>query len=273
MLAIAALVHDRAWILPYWLQAIRNIDWPRRDIALIMLDDASVDDSLSILRAFAQAHADDYGKITILHNSYRFDSNRSSRDTQDREKLYAHLAGLRNQLISVCLDNQAGLQFSVDSDILVHPGIVKALAGHEVPYVSSVVINDNSATFGGGLDYEHPRGRHCNFAPLLQNITVKHEDVELRAGGLLFRHRFDYPMNSLLQVGMSGACYLVNEQVLRSGARFGRHPFGEDAWYCLEINRRGFPVYVDTTLRSVHIMEPDQLAAGLTMFAKIAPEG
>jgi len=25
MLAIAALVHDRAWILPYWLQAIRYL--------------------------------------------------------------------------------------------------------------------------------------------------------------------------------------------------------------------------------------------------------
>ena len=252
MLAVCSLIKNRSWILPHFLECLRRTTYPRANTILLLLDDVSTDGSLEIIGEFGRQHLRDYAAVRVIAGEGGYDNNTSSRDFHgDRHGGYRHLAALRNILLDNARALDVDLLFSVDSDILFPSDIVNALARWQLPYVSSLVLNDNSAPFvkEHGSDYQHLRGRRVNFAPCDEHLQ--------------FQHRTDYPLNSLLQVGMSGACYLLDKRALESGARFGYHPFGEDAWYCLELRERGIPVYVDTTPRCVHVMERDQLDAAL----------
>ena len=251
MLVIASLIKDRAWILPEFIRRIEAIHYPVRNTAILMLDDASKDNSRDLLHEWGTRRRGDYGLFRILHSDAPFDGNTSSRDFRERREGYRHLATLRNLLFEQARAAGADLLLSVDSDILVTPRIIDVLSRWKLPMVAAMVLNDNSKqepflhVNKDGFDYDHLRGRYVNFAPCDENLQ--------------FQHRGDYPLNGLLQVGMTGACFLADSRVIQSGAVYGYHPFGEDAWFCLELRERGISCYADTGIHCVHVMETDQL--------------
>lgn len=259
MLAITSLIKNRAWCLPYFLGCIAHLQHPKDDTRIILLDDASTDGSTDLLRAWCtRAKKAGYASVDLIIKRDGIDHATSARDTTDRKAGYPHLAALRNEVVDTVLAYGCDWQLSIDSDILVSPGIVAGLMAHQLPYVSSIIFNDIDPACG--------TGRIAMGVPIINRYT--------NAGGLFngrWRAMSRYEFGRLYPCGYSGAVYLAGKAALDSGARFGAHgnigaACCEDYGYCVDLEAAGLPRHIDTTLRAVHLMVPACLQEGLGVF-------
>ncbi|HEX2951311.1 MAG TPA: methyltransferase domain-containing protein [Armatimonadota bacterium] len=254
MLAVTSVMKDREWILPYFLSCVYNLAYPREETCIILYDDASTDNTRKLLEAFRSQHESEYAAIRILHSDKAFDNNTSSRDPQNknRQEIYSHLADLRNIMIDEANALGCTWQFSVDSDIIFTPDIVNHLMQYQKPYVATIIINDNHVL--NYFNYTNTKNRHVNFG----NITFKNDKR--------YFTNYPYDLNKLYAVDVSGACYLINNDVLKSSARYGFDELGEDVSYCLQLKDLGFQVSVETTVKAIHTMLPQYLEKAIPVF-------
>ena len=98
-IAITSLIKNRHWIIQDFLDKIIELDFDKKDIYLIFLNDFSIDNSIDILKEFKESFQDEYAGIDIIENTKFFDNNVNSRILKDRNKLYEHLSYLRNLII------------------------------------------------------------------------------------------------------------------------------------------------------------------------------
>jgi hypothetical protein len=241
-LAINAPIKNRAWILPYYLESIRALDYPKADTALFFTDDGSTDGSTEMLRAFADRHRDEYALISITPVTPIGD-NTSSRDPQNRQAVYAHLGMMRNLLRAQSAEWGAEYLLSVDSDTIFRPDLVPGLMAHGKPMVGSINFCDS-----------HWTGKLGIYPPLL--------------GGYINAGVFDYfgnhcawkgyQFDELSPVDVTCGTYLIDKTVIDSPAVYEANMVdgsaGEDVGFCLHLARLNIPRFIDTTIRSAHVM-------------------
>ena len=68
------------------------------------------------------------------------------------------------------------------------------------------------------------------------------------------RHILDYPQDSLFQVEITGAVYLMKNEVAKA-CKYSNHKSGEDVPFCIEAIEKGFEIWVDSSLICLHNME------------------
>ncbi|HNQ19458.1 MAG TPA: hypothetical protein PKI46_00195 [Bacteroidales bacterium] len=245
-IAITSLIKNRHWIIQDFLDKIIELDFDKKDIYLIFLNDFSIDNSIDILKEFKESFQDEYAGIDIIENTKFFDNNVNSRILKDRNKLYEHLSYLRNLIIDKCVDIKADYQFSIDSDILVSNDILNHLLSFDKDYIASIILNDNHLL--PKFDYTNLLNRYINASADLSKVPI---------------HFKNYELNKLYKVQMSGACYLIKNNLFKY--KFENHRFGEDAGYCLNIQE---DKYLETTIKAIHIMEERYLEDGLKAFKR-----
>ena len=236
MLVILTPVKNRAWILPDFLQALRALRVPT-DTHVLFWDDASTDGSRALLHAFAATTP----RVTVLENDVPYDGNTSSRDVRNRPKLYARLATVRNMLLDHALALGADAILSVDSDILVAPSLLDALAAHETSYCSALICNDHTVT------PEELQRPEWTCATNLMTGGPKH-----------FTHVRPVPLGTVVRATLSGAVMLLRGDALQ--ARFAAHHLGEDAGHAKSLAALDVPVYCHTTPVAVHCFRPVDLS-------------
>lgn len=256
--ALVSTIRNRAWILYDWLEALGRIQQPgQQQLTMIFLDDASDDTTTEQLECFVKNR----DNSILLRNTSPFDPTAtSSRHCKDRKALYQHLADNRNRLIDEVLTIKADWMFSLDSDILPSPTILRSLLMHPAFYVSSIVNNTRTITVD---DVKLGVWRtSCN----IMNEDGAYEPVR-------FRHIRPVRLNRLEQVDLSGACFLVKASLLAQGARFSFHSQGEDGGFCLALARMNIPRYCDTTPRCVHVLQPKDLPQAKETYTNLCPDG
>lgn len=246
-LALTTLVKNRAWILPDFLACVRAL---RPDTA-IFIDDCSHDDSYPLLYNFAESAP---FPVVVQRRASAFDTNTSSRDARDRQRLFGHLATLRNALIALVPPGYA--QLSIDSDILFPPTIAETLASYQEPYAAAMIYNTQTLFLSHFTDDRYLCGRICNMA----SYDADHDH---------FTHITRYPLYATQRADQSGACYLASPAVLATSARYAAHRFGEDAGYALALRQQGITPLVDTTPRCVHVLQPHHLESAKATFARL----
>lgn len=243
-IAITSIIKNRSWLIQDFLDKIIALDYNKKDIALIFLDDFSIDNSLAILNEFKESYEEEYNQIIILKSNKFFDNNVNSRILKDRNKLYEHLSFLRNTIIEKCKEINAEYQFSIDSDILVTNDILNHLLSFNKDYIATIIINDNHLM--PKFDYTNLKNRYINASLDLLSVPI---------------HFKNYELNKLYKVAMSGACYLISKNLFKY--QFENHRFGEDSGYCINIKE---DKYLETTIKAIHVMEERYLEDGLKAF-------
>ena len=172
-----------------------------------------------------------------------------------------HIHAGRNEVVRAFLDkSDAEWLWFIDSDMGFPPDAVDRLIDSADPQARPVV---------GGLAFAQqsagpgPIGaRRYRATPTIYRAA----EIEARVG---FVPMFDYPADSLVEVGATGAaCLLIHRTVLEKvreehGDRWfsflsvpkgpnGFTEFGEDISFCLRLTAMDIPMWVDTSVKTTH---------------------
>jgi hypothetical protein len=163
----------------------------------------------------------------------------------------------RNSIATKFLDDtECEWLFMVDSDMGFAPDTVDRLIASADPVERPVV---------GGLCFSLRREKPGEFYGqkyIVVPTCFEYVDTDEEVG---FRSIIDYPSDSLLQVGGTGAaCLLIHRSALLAiRDRIGDHwfdhithpggtVFSEDLSFCVRLAMVDLPVYVDTSVRTTH---------------------
>lgn len=216
-------VHNREWILPEYLKHVYRLDYDKKNLSLCFIVNDCSDKSMDILIKFKKEHLDKYRDIII--KEMNFNMPRDTRQNRIEKKIYLRLAAVRNELLSFVHDND--YVFSVDSDILIPKDSLKRLLSHKRDIISALVYND--------LEKHYP------------NI------LKIKEGKIV--HFFNFPKNSLFEVDITGAVYLIKSEICRK-VKYEYHKLGEDVPFCINAKRLGYKIWCDSSIICNHIMYP-----------------
>ncbi|MGE5404942.1 MAG: glycosyltransferase [Candidatus Saccharibacteria bacterium] len=218
---IGCPVRNRAWILPSYLDALLNLNYPEELCEYAFIVNDCVDDTLRVLQDFALNCSSPVHLIVKDLGA----KTRTSRGGFNVNGLVV----LRNELLKVFLKTKCTHLFSVDSDILVKSESLRRLLELDLAIVSALVRNDHHL---GNLRYFN----------ILQ-VTDGHL-IPIR----------DFPRNQVIPVDCTGAAYLIKREVIEAGVGYTKHPQGEDAGFCEEARKLGFTIWCHTGIECEHVM-------------------
>ncbi len=222
---IGCPIRNREWILPDYLKALENLDYPKENLAFHFILNDSTDKSKEILLNWKYETMRDgyrYVRITELNFDYppdwgetRITTNTSS--ITRFNKGYKALTVLRNLLLDLAwLDMQSDYLFSIDSDIIVKPDILSNLISVGKHIIAGLVHTDD---------------RNYNFIP--KGIIPK----------------------GIIEVEVTGAIILLSRKVIdNKKIRYSPGKTGEDEGFCLSAKAQGFKSYILSDLQN-HIMK------------------
>ena len=236
----------RAWILPYFLEHIKNIEFNKKQIILYFLTNNLRDNTMEILKEFKEENKDDYLDIIIdSYNNKKLPQD-ERRDDIRKSYTYSWLSELRNRVMKKCVKLDCTHLLSVDSDVLVPKYILNKLLSTGKPFISSLLYNGylfaspeeayrfpNILRSAGGGKYEH-----------IVNYHVKYPE----------KHTESF----LIPCDFTGACALMTQDVCKV-AKANWHEQGEDEPISRSAIEAGFELFCDASCYSQHIMSPEML--------------
>lgn len=188
----------------------------------------------------------------ILHNSPRlkrflkpsqyieFESqNEYKRDDQTHHWTNANLSDvirMKNALLSHALENRYDFFFLVDSDLILQPQTLKTLLSHKKDICAEVFWTQ-----------WQPNTEPMPNAWMTDFYTFNTEDE--------YKQWHD---SGLYRVGMSGACILIKNNVIKSGVNYSpiynvSHSMWEDRAFCIRAAVNGYQIYLDTSCPPIHL--------------------
>lgn len=219
---IGAPVRDRAWILPRFIKHIKKMNTTDIELHTLFLINDCDDNSEDLLR---QA-----GFNTMVVNELPSKTVSSLRGKYS----YQHLATLRNILIEEFLKTDNEYFFSIDTDILVPEHGLKKLIENNKDICSMILCNE--------------KGQLGKRAHNIMNYNPKKRK---------FYHILDWEKNSIFEVDLTGAVYLIHRRVLENGVRYADNTLGEDVPFCQKAKEKGFKIFCDTSIKPIHVMDKD----------------
>lgn len=248
-ITIGTLVRNRAWVLPYFLSHIENIDYPKNLIDCIFVVNDSTDNSLEILKQFKLKNEKLYNRIII--DVYNRNAPIDVREIKTRDNyIYDHLATLRNYLMSKIKTDKF---LSVDSDILVPSNIISNLISQDKEIISSLIYNGYLISPNSPWKY-----------PNIMNVAthIKNGDqwmnVYAHIQNYYIKNAENLKEDKIIEVDLTGAVLLIDKEVFKK-AKYGYHSCGEDAIFCEEAKKLNYKIYCNIGLFSKHIMNESML--------------
>jgi len=222
----AIVQRNRAWILPKYLEAIHNIDYPKKHIHLaFMINGEQQDNTEGLILDYVDKYKPLYHAADVwFMDDGNIDSRTGKRD-------YNWFAELRNVFTSMRRRDDTHI-FSVDTDIIFPPNTLRRLLLHRKPIVSALVRNQ------------------CFKKDLCQYNMMMRPDPKIS-----YYQSVTDPTSGLREVDVTGACYLIDIQVLNNGVCYTGHPQGEDVGFCEIAKEKCYQIYCDQDIHTKHIME------------------
>lgn len=229
---IGCPVRNRAVYLPHYLNCIKNLEYPKKNITLLFVENDSKDSTLQILNQFKKENSQYYHKIKIeVYNQNTPEDAR--KDVIRKQYTYNALAKLRNFWLSQIKTDFA---LSCDSDIMMPKDTLIKLLSHKKDYVAGLIIN--------GYLYN-------------PSCPEKYTNI-LQWNGYAYVHIGKYPENSLIPVDFSGAIMLLSQKACKLG-KFGYADQGEDQIFCESLRKQNIELFCDTSVKCTHCMNEEYL--------------
>lgn len=239
---IACPVSNRAWILPYYLDHLYDIDYPKEKINLYFLLNNTTDNSQEIIENFKTKYNHEYNNIDIDIYKTSQSTLQDQRTAEVRDKMYGYLSKLRNQILLKC---ETDYLLSCDSDILVSSDVLIKLLSHKKEIVAGLIWN-------GYLFSPETPWRFPNILKYNQNGEFEHiQNYYVKNAPSLIESK-------LVEVDASGALILMQKNVYQSTA-YSYHKQGEDMAWSEDCKNKGFKIYCDVSCFGLHVMDQDML--------------
>jgi hypothetical protein len=207
----------------------------------------STDNSEKILYEFKNTFQNQYHRIRIE----KYDKLNIPEDDRSgrirNNYIYKHLADLRNY---ICSQTKTPWLFSVDSDVMLLPHSLEQLLKSQKKCISALIRN--------GFNYCEEINESAKF----KCDRIKPEQytncmVRNIYGQLV--HVLPSQCNGeILQVSMTGACYLLHLDIFKK-CKYEINNQGEDIPFCQQIEAMGETIWCDTSLKLPHCMNLDLL--------------
>ena len=232
MIVIGCPLRNRQWILHEYLDAIYNLDYPKKEIVLCFLINDSIDGSFNIISTFFNRNRDKYADIVFSNLEYGADS--CDRELGRTLEKFEHFALIRNKWVDLFKDvKKVSHVFSVDSDVIVSKDALKKLLSNNKD-ICSLLVNNSTKERGYGKDI-------TNLFKYNEQYS-QYENVRI------------YSKSDIFEVDVTGAAYLIKRKVL-DDVEYKAHVLGEDFGFCLCAKELGYKVWCDTTLKAKHYMK------------------
>jgi glycosyltransferase involved in cell wall biosynthesis len=215
---LGAPVRDRAWILPRFIEHVKNLQLDDIELETLFIANDCTDNSAELL--------DKAGFNVIVRDNLPSKSRGHLRGQYS----YEHLGVLRNILVDEFLKTDADYLFSIDTDILMKPDYLKKLVWNDLDICAMLLGNK---IVGG---------------------TRVHNIMRISPKTGWYVHFQNWEDDSIIEVDLTGAVYLIKREVLENGVRYGFAPQGEDAYFCKLAQDKGYKLYCDTSLKPTHVM-------------------
>lgn len=237
MIVLGCPLQNRGWVLPHYLKAISDLDYDKSQIALCFLLNDSTDNTKDLLLEFRKQHEKEYSQIII--KNILFGLPPEDRNKGRNAQSFHHFAHIRNRWSEIVRTiPEAEWVFSVDSDIIIPANSLKKLLENNKD-ICSMLANNTQHRLGVGRD--------CFNILRLNPISPNN-----------YKHIIDFPLNSLIEVDVTGASYLIRRKVLDNTV-YEWHRQGEDVGFCINAKKNGYKIWCDTSLIGNHIMNKNLL--------------
>lgn len=225
---IGCPISNRRYLINRHLESLYKLDYPKNKIKLYFLVNNCNDGTDSELRDFRNRYKNEYMDIVI--EKYNMSYRKDMRVTGHRDETYRRLSELRNYVLSKV---DTDYFFSVDSDIMVSDNVLIELLKAEKDIIAAVINNDRIL-------------RPYNDYPQIRTNLLIHD-------GKGITHYLDFPLDEIVEVGYTGAVYLMTNKVAKE-VKYDYSSLGEDIPFCENATKLGYKIYAHTGLWQEHIM-------------------
>lgn len=245
-IVISCPVSNRGKFLPYFLDNLYKLDYPKKLITFYFLINNSHDDTESILLNFKSCYESEYNSINIDYYKKNKNVPLDCRVKDIRVKFtYRHLAQLRNRILQYVSSSDADFLFSVDSDIMVKPDTLKKLLSHDKDIVSSLIWNGY---------IKNPSNPY-----LYPNILIRKENNTFtHVSNWYVKNAPVLTESKLIEIDATGAICLISKEVA-SNTQYGFHSQGEDIFWSIDCKNKGYKLHCDLSAYCEHLMSEELL--------------
>lgn len=223
---VAVPVRNRAWVLPETFERFKNLHVPSH----VHLD-----------FYFLVNNSNDESEEMIKEYGFNYDVMNLENPTCSEVRghySHNHLSIIRNKLLSYASEHQYDFVITSDSDILLpSETIVKLLEGYSL--LKQKYITDKIVVSPLVRNYEYD-----SFPA--HNVAKKDENGK-------FKSLTKFPHDHHFEVDLLGAVTFIPKSLFH--CKYGDHPFGEDAVFCSDVVMNGGHLFIDPTIRTVHVMK------------------
>jgi hypothetical protein len=146
---IAVPVRDSADTLGRLFDCLLSLRHPRDELSLAFLEGDSSDNSLELLHAFADAHADAFRRIEVIKRDYGVATPVPRWAPESQRSRRSHIARVRNELVKHALRDEDWVLW-IDADLIAFPDdiISTLLATH------ARIVHPNAVRIPGGASMD-----------------------------------------------------------------------------------------------------------------------
>jgi len=251
---VGSPVYQKPEILAPFLASLKILKRDTISMDYMFIDDNSDENSSKLLCNFKREGSEvlilsckDHGEYLCNEESHHWDDD-----------LMLKVANYKNLIINHAIEMDYDYLFFVDSDLVLHPGLIEHLKTANKHIVSEIFWTK----------------WHVD-RPLEPNVWLfdEYDLVPKRLGEKLSEKEMDIRQNRFLnqlripglyEVGGLGACTLISRAALKKGVSF--QPIqnltihGEDRFFCIRAAVLGVDLFVDTHYPAFHIYREQDLA-------------
>lgn len=251
---VGSPIYQKPEILAAFLASLKKLKSDTFSIDYMFVDDNVDENSSKLLADFEREESEVYivrgnGKGIYLCNdeSHNWDDD-----------LMLKVANYKNTIIDYTIENGYDYLFFVDSDLVLHPNLIKHLKHANKEIVSEIFWskwhNDMPLEPNVWLFDEY------DLVPKRLGEKLSEKEMEIRKSRFLNQLRTP----GLYEVGGLGACTLISRAALKAGVSFkpikNLTIHGEDRSFCIRAAVLGIDLFVDTHYPAYHIYREQDLA-------------